>query len=129
MSTPTLRADRVRLLSLIKQNPSISREEFDRYWLEHHSQLFLSLDIVKRNILKYEQLHVNQKTRKLFQSLGVASIDCDGAALFEAESYEKIFELINDSQFQAIAIPDEEKFIDRSKTRMIPLDFVGFLDK
>ncbi|KAF5344905.1 hypothetical protein D9758_011552 [Tetrapyrgos nigripes] len=128
MSNPTLRTDRVRMLGLIYKNPSISREEFDRYWLEHHSQLFLSLDIVKKNLLKYEQLHINQQTKDL-QSLGAALIECDGVAIIEAESYEKLLELFNDAQFKAIVEPDEEKFLDRSKTRSVPLDFAAFINK
>ncbi|KAF5365115.1 hypothetical protein D9758_011027 [Tetrapyrgos nigripes] len=111
------------------QKPFNLREEFDRYWLEHHSQLFLSLDIVKKNVLKYEQLHINQQTKALLQSLGVALIECDGVGLIEAETYDKIFEVFNDAQFKALIEPDEENFLDRSKTRSIPLDFVAFIDK
>ncbi|THU80255.1 hypothetical protein K435DRAFT_607717, partial [Dendrothele bispora CBS 962.96] len=125
---PALRTDRVRMLGLITKNPSISQEEFERHWFEQHSQLILSLDIVKKNLLKYEQLHVNQNTRILLQGLNVPLIDCDGVGVFEAESYEKIFEVFNDPEFKAIIEPDEERFLDRAKTRVIPLDFLAFID-
>jgi len=57
--TPKLRTDRVRMLGFITKNPSISQEEFDRHWLEKHSKLILSLDIVQKNLLKYEQVRVS----------------------------------------------------------------------
>ncbi|KAF5344879.1 hypothetical protein D9758_011553 [Tetrapyrgos nigripes] len=129
MSNPTLRTDRVRLLVLITKNSSISREEFERYWLEHHSQLLLSLEIFKKNVLKYEQLHINQQTKDLLQSLGAALIECDGVVILEAESYEKLFETFNDARFKAIIEPNEKKFLDPSRTKIIPLDFVAFIDK
>ncbi|KAK7451672.1 hypothetical protein VKT23_012349 [Stygiomarasmius scandens] len=126
---PKLRTDRVRTLGLITKKPSISQEEFERHWLEKHSKLVLSLDIVQKNLLKYEQLHVNEQTKSLLQSLGLTLIDCDGIGILEAESYEKLFEVFNDPEFKAVIGSDEERFLDRSKTRMIPLDFIAFIDK
>jgi hypothetical protein len=52
----TFRPDRVRLAILMKRKPGMSKEEFSRYWAEVHSPLFTSLDIVKANIVKYEQV-------------------------------------------------------------------------
>ncbi|THU99636.1 hypothetical protein K435DRAFT_658591 [Dendrothele bispora CBS 962.96] len=126
---PGLRTDRVRMLVLMTKNPSVSREEFERHWFEKHSQLILSQGIVKKNLLKYEQLHVNENARILLQQLNVPLIDCDGAVIFETESYEKFFETFNDPEFKAIIEPDEEHFLDPSKTRVIPLDFLAFIDK
>jgi hypothetical protein len=52
----TFRPDRVRLAVLIKRKPGMSVEEFGRYWAEVHGPLFTSLDIVKKNLVKYEQV-------------------------------------------------------------------------
>ena len=55
-STPSLRPDRVRLAVLMAPKPGLSFEEFDRYWLDVHAKVFSSIAIVKRNLLKYEQV-------------------------------------------------------------------------
>lgn len=53
---PTLRPDRVRLAVLMAPKHGLSFEEFDRYWLDVHAKVFSSISIVKRNLLKYEQV-------------------------------------------------------------------------
>ncbi|THU98420.1 hypothetical protein K435DRAFT_856659 [Dendrothele bispora CBS 962.96] len=128
-SQPALRTDRVRMLVLITKKPSISHEEFERHWFEQHSQVMLSLDAAKKNLLKYEQLHINANTKALLQTLNAPLIDCDGAAILEAESYETLFKVFNDPEFKAATEADEERFLDRSKLRILPLDFLAFIDK
>ena len=51
-----LRTDRVRLLHFVQRNPSITYGEFVNYWREVHSPLVVSIDVVKRNIRRYEQV-------------------------------------------------------------------------
>ena len=53
---PSLRTDRVRLAVLMAPKPGLSFEEFDRYWLDVHGNVFSSIAIAKRNLLKYEQV-------------------------------------------------------------------------
>ncbi|KAF5358794.1 hypothetical protein D9758_008599 [Tetrapyrgos nigripes] len=125
-STPAYRTDRVRVLCFITRKEGVSQEEFDRHWLEDNSKLMLSLDIVKKNLLKYEQLHVNQQMKTQLQSFGVGLIQCDGAAICEAESYQKVF---NNPEYFAVVRPDEEKFVDTAKTLLLPLDVAVFIDK
>jgi hypothetical protein len=47
---------RVRLYCTMHKKDGMSQEEFYRYWHDVHGQLFASLDIVKKNLLKYEQV-------------------------------------------------------------------------
>lgn len=53
-----LRTDRVHLAALMHPKEGISFEEFDSYWLGAHSKLFMSLEIVQKNLLKYEQVRL-----------------------------------------------------------------------
>jgi hypothetical protein len=53
------RTDRVRVVVLLKKKPTLSKEEFHKYWSGTHSALFSSLDIVKSNLVKYEQVRPN----------------------------------------------------------------------
>ena len=55
-TTVTKRTDRVRLCTYISPKEGMSVEEFQDYWLNHHGKLFSSLAVVKRNVLKYEQV-------------------------------------------------------------------------
>lgn len=50
------RPGRYRVSLLVTPKAEVSREEFHRYWAEHHVPLFRSLPIVKKNLLKYEQV-------------------------------------------------------------------------
>lgn len=34
----------------------MSRDEFQRYWREEHSDIFSNIAIVKKNLVKYEQV-------------------------------------------------------------------------
>ena len=56
--TPTLRQDRVRLVALLHAKEGLSFEAFDSYWTHEHAQVFASIDIVKRNLTKYEQVRI-----------------------------------------------------------------------
>lgn len=55
--------------------------------------------------------------------------DFDGLAIFEAESYDKIIEVFTSEEYKKNAIPDEEKFLDRSKIICFPADLVTVIDK
>lgn len=50
------RGDRVTLLVCHNRKPGMDIEEFRRHWREHHSKVFMSMDIAKKNLLKYEQV-------------------------------------------------------------------------
>ncbi|KAJ6468121.1 hypothetical protein C8R47DRAFT_1151915 [Mycena vitilis] len=88
-----IRTDRVRLILLVKRKPGVSKEEFSRHWTEVHGPLFAGLDIVKKNLLKYEQAHRNDKIAESLQAGGLAVAEWDGMVVFEGESYEKVMEV------------------------------------
>lgn len=53
---PEIRTDRVRLAILIRRKPGMSAEDFHTYWRTKHAGIFTSIDIVKKNLLYYEQV-------------------------------------------------------------------------
>ena len=57
---PVLRADRVRLCFLLAPKEGMSVEEFRDHWFNQHGKIFSSLTIVKKNVLKYEQVSSEQ---------------------------------------------------------------------
>ncbi|KAG5644109.1 hypothetical protein DXG03_009128 [Asterophora parasitica] len=124
MSGVPFRTDRVRLIVFLKRRSDLTREEFSHYWNGPHAELFLSLDIVKKNVIKYEQAHVNDKFVKAPLALGLTESDWDGLVVLDGESYEKLFEVFSSEEYAKIVAPDEENFLDRAKVQILPLDLV-----
>ena len=58
VSSPPTRSDRVRAIALMAKKAGMSDEAFFKHWQEIHGPLFANLDIVKKNILKYEQVSI-----------------------------------------------------------------------
>ncbi|KAF9265812.1 hypothetical protein L218DRAFT_859725 [Marasmius fiardii PR-910] len=86
--------NRVRVLFFVQKKDDISFQEWSRYWSHEHAQIFIDLEITKKNILKYEQLHVNQEWKeRLGQYPQVKVPDFDGIVIMEGESLEKITEV------------------------------------
>ena len=50
------RRDRIRLIILVYRKQGMSTEEFQNYWRDEHSATFANLPVVKKNLLKYEQV-------------------------------------------------------------------------
>ncbi|KAF5385131.1 hypothetical protein D9615_000970 [Tricholomella constricta] len=121
MSIP-FRTDRVRVIVFLKRKPGLTKEEFSRYWQGPHAELFMSLDIVKKNVIKYEQAHVNDKYITAPQAMGLTAPDWDGLVVLDGESYDKLFEIFLSEEYARIVAPDEEHFIDRPKCQILPLD-------
>ncbi|KAJ7475960.1 hypothetical protein FB451DRAFT_263796 [Mycena latifolia] len=126
----SFRTDRVRLAILLKRKSTLTEEEFSQYWSGTHAALFSSVDIVKKNLIKYEQAHVNQSVlMQLVQAMGAPMSEWDGMVIFEGESYAKIFEVFQSEEYNRIVVPDEENFLDRQGAQMLPLDLFTVIDK
>ncbi|KAJ7761902.1 hypothetical protein DFH07DRAFT_814474 [Mycena maculata] len=126
----SFRTDRVRLAILLKRNPTLTKEEFSQYWLGTHAALFSGLAIVKTNLLKYEQAHTNEPVLlQLAAAMGAPKSEWDGMAIFEAESYVKIFEIFQSEEYQKVVVPDEKHFIVRQASQALPLDLNTVLDQ
>ncbi|KAJ7016554.1 hypothetical protein C8F04DRAFT_1160761 [Mycena alexandri] len=123
------RTDRVRLAILVKRKPGIDKEEFSRYWAEVHGPLFASLEIAKRSIMKYEQAHCNAAALQALRAAGMKVLEWDGMVIFEAETYEKIIEVLRSDDYHKIIIPDAQKFMDLGEAQFMPVDLVTLIDK
>jgi len=124
----SFRQDRVRLLALLKRTPSLSKEEFSKYWVETHANLLLSVPIVQKNLLKYEQAHANDAIAQNLRQAGLPISEWDGMAVFEAESYDKIMEVLRDPEYIKVVIPDGHNFLEWDKTVLLPLDLATIFD-
>ncbi|KAF9255778.1 hypothetical protein L218DRAFT_883359 [Marasmius fiardii PR-910] len=124
----TLRTDRFRILLFIKKRPDVTREDFDRYWLEEHSKVILKFTDGKEGVLKYEQLHINQAEKARLKKIGVPVPDYDGAALFDTDSFDKFGALFGEENYAKDVIPDEEKFFIRKESVIVRTNIASIID-
>ncbi|KAI0769379.1 hypothetical protein BD413DRAFT_493483 [Trametes elegans] len=123
-----VRPNRVRVVGLMHRKAGMTQEAFLEYWQKIHGPLFANMEITKKNILKYEQHHYNTSFNQGIAAMGFNLIEYGGLAVFEAESYEKIFEVFQSEEYKQIVLPDEPNFIDRSKTGFLIGPVVPFVD-
>ncbi|KAI0633464.1 hypothetical protein C8Q77DRAFT_1073323 [Trametes polyzona] len=130
-STPSLRTDRVRLAVLMAPKPGLSFEEFDRYWLDVHANVFSSIAIAKRNLLKYEQFHLDRSYDSVLATHRLAKTPTQfrGIAIFEATSIDKILEIFEDEEYLRVVVPDEQEFFDPEKAQILAGPFASIIDK
>ena len=106
----------VKLVFCCRRNPDLSREEFQRYWLEEHAALVRSLRDAIPSMLRYVQSH----------TLDTPANDAVRASRGSAEPYDGITEVWFDeiggpSTEEAAAagrrlLEDERKFIDFARS-------------
>ncbi|KAE9391763.1 hypothetical protein BT96DRAFT_831565 [Gymnopus androsaceus JB14] len=130
---PSQPSSRVRMLIAVFKREDVSLEAFQHYWRTTHSKVFLGTTIVKQNILRYEQtrgfrMYVDEEIRTLVKGLGGNTVDWDGAVLYEAESFKKISDVFVDTEFIREVVTSEQRFIDRDRAKVIPVNFIPFLD-
>ncbi|KAK5676904.1 hypothetical protein LTS10_010668 [Elasticomyces elasticus] len=109
----------IRLTILIRKLPSISTEEFNKYWSDSHPSTFLSVPIVQEKLIKYQQFHASHPFSAGLKTHGLPVADYDGGAEFWAETYEDMMAVFQDPEYERIVVPDEMKFLDREKAVMM----------
>jgi len=74
------------------------------------------------------QAHGNTEALQQLKDASFPNLEADGMAIFEASSYEKIFEVFTDEDYKKTVVPDEEKFLNKSKSLAFPADIVPVFD-
>jgi len=80
----------VHVQILIKKLDTLSDEEFHTYWRDSHPKIWLNVDIVKKNVLKYSQFHVDQKTSNGLKASGLPMAEFDGGVNIWGRSLEEL---------------------------------------
>ncbi|KAI4189222.1 MAG: hypothetical protein L6R41_001602 [Letrouitia leprolyta] len=107
----------------------MSFEDFDTYWRETHAKVACELPIFKKNILKYEQIHVDRTSAQSWRDDGHQVTDYDGIVVLEAESEEKIREVFRDKEYLEKLAPNEAEFSERKSFVMMPSRVVTIMDR
>jgi len=87
----------VRLITHLKRNPSLSREDFQRHWAEVHGPLVR--EKLGHHLVRYEQYPP------------VAGQDWDGVAVLWFETPQKFDDFIADPNYMSDVFPDEQAFL------------------
>ncbi|KAG6840743.1 hypothetical protein C0991_004652 [Blastosporella zonata] len=143
-----IRTDRVRVLLFMKRKDGSTPEEFSEYWRTTHAKLFMTLDIVKSNVLKYEQVragplrlffpkclcqilqaHTDSKWLSVpSTAMGLTASEWDGVLILDGESFEKLFAVFGSEEYQRVVAPDEANFVDRAKCQLLPVGLVTVIE-
>lgn len=129
---PAILPNRFRFVAVFFPAPGISPEEFHNYWLHEHGRLFMSLDIVKKNLTKYEQLHFNHDAVRSLTAASSSAPEANsywGMAIFEAESFDKLTEVFSHPDYQRVVFPDEQVILDKSRTLLFAGQFATILNQ
>ncbi|KAK0465921.1 uncharacterized protein EV420DRAFT_801392 [Desarmillaria tabescens] len=131
MATGTIQTDRIRVVLLFKRKEGLTLDEFYQHWFEGLSKMLLASPIFTDNVLKYEQLRIDNETMAMLKTVGFEppEPEWDGMALLEAESFDKIFSIFQSEEYKTVIGPYEDKFLERKAAQIFPLKFAVFLDE
>ncbi|KAI5998223.1 hypothetical protein EDD15DRAFT_2244428 [Pisolithus albus] len=122
----SLRTDRVRIIGSVKRKEGVSKEEFENFWINEHPKLFNSLDVVKKNILKYEQAHANEVVSQALTESGLTVSPFDAMSIFEAPTFEALMEVFTSEEYKKTVGAESLKYFERGQ--MFAANFATIID-
>jgi uncharacterized protein (TIGR02118 family) len=94
----------IKLICVVKRNPSLSVEEFHDHWRGRHARLMSETPGVADRIVRYEQNHRSAEDYK-------RGGDFDGVAIQWFDSMDDFAAMVVDPEYQARR-PDEARAVD-----------------
>ena len=95
----------IKLICVVKRNPSLSVEEFHDHWRGRHARLISETPGVADRIVRYEQNHRSTEDYK-------RGGDFDGVAIQWFDSMDDFVAMVVDPEYQAHVAPDERELLD-----------------
>ena len=95
----------IKLICVVKRNPSLSIEEFHDHWRGPHARLISETPGVADRIVRYEQ---NHRAAADYKRGG----DFDGVAIQWFDSMDDFVAMVSDPEYQAHVAPDERELLD-----------------
>ncbi|KAK7441386.1 hypothetical protein VKT23_016634 [Stygiomarasmius scandens] len=115
----TISPKRARLVAFFRKVPQVTYEELRRCWLHDVGSRFAGLEVVKANILLYEQCHVDRHILDKLVQGGYNVPKFDGFAVLEAESFDKLNEVLTSQEWKTNIGPIEGSVIDILNPKII----------
>lgn len=97
----------IRLTALLRRNPALSAEEFERHWREVHGPLVLSVPGIERWVVRYEQ-----HPRAVAPGQWTGTDGIDGVAMQWFRSVDDLMAMISDPEYRRLVGPDEHHLLD-----------------
>ncbi|KAJ8075275.1 hypothetical protein PM082_019611 [Marasmius tenuissimus] len=123
--------NRTRMFIYFKRNLDMTAKECSDYWRGPHAKLFLSTKSVRENLLRYEQLHVNQEWKERLLKEGFRVPDFDGVMIAEGPTMDNILTVILPSQSLTQHIPKPhivQAFNNKEYNEIVPPDTAKYGD-
>ena len=95
----------IKLICVVKRNPSLSVEEFHDHWRGRHARLISETPGVADRIVRYEQNHRSAADYK-------RGGDFDGVAIQWFDARDDFVAMVGDPEYQASVAPDERELLD-----------------
>ncbi len=105
----------LKYLITIHRRPGLSHEEFSRHWREVHGPLVMRTPEVCRHFVGYVQNHVQQPG------------EWDGVAEVHYPDEHARAAMLAEPLYRSLIVPDEERFQDRSRSRLIAVEATTML--
>jgi uncharacterized protein (TIGR02118 family) len=102
----------IRLTAMLRRNPALSADEFNRHWRTTHADLMRGLPGAGERIVRYEQ------HPRLADTPGgwTGSRGVDGMAVQWFDSLDDLLGMIGDPTYQATVQPDERHLLDLDRS-------------
>ena len=96
----------IKVIVMVKRNPSLTPAEFHRHWREVHARLVADTPSVARHIVRYEQNHRTE------DDYARGEVDFDGVAIAWYRSRAEMDAVFAEPEYQATIAPDEARLSD-----------------
>ncbi|KAJ6567829.1 hypothetical protein B0H10DRAFT_2110413 [Mycena sp. CBHHK59/15] len=118
------RKDRVRIMAFLKKRDGLANDEFAARWLDY-AEIFRELEIVKANILRYEQTYANDRFLEKFRAAGMKTAEFDAVAVLGARAMRRF----SSEEYAQKLAHLQTAFLDPDSLQWLPVDIVPIIDK
>ena len=113
----------LKVMYCVRRRPDLTREEFDRYWIEHHAPLVRAQQdaLGIRRYVQTVPLANPEAQRRLQASRGAEAVDFDGCAELwydDMETHLAVRTTPEGLRAVQLLIEDERRFIDLGRAQL-----------
>ena len=113
----------IKMITLLKRNPGLTREEFEEHWRNVHAELVRDLPDVSIHMRRYVQNYLlggAGQASEEFGGVGVPSDDFDFDGIMEAhfDSMEDMARMTSTQAYLEFIRPDEQHLVDAARCKM-----------